>query len=279
MKAWNVNLAFCFCVQVFYKNNCFCVWLISGRFPAQCMVPLPGKCKSYPRCINHHVTRKGFLSQNCCNTIEFRFNICHDITFSTATMTEHKSNIKLSKNTPYLAIMGELWGVFCEYFGVNWPQYSGTALCILLESILMGYCKKDITPLLTHWSYVKNHFTSIRIPMLKIRQSCDCLIFNMGIPIPGKDSLYIETGPCFFSAGAAFPVPAEVTGNVELAQLCQKPSVLAQRLLAAVAGQNQQQTESMWAGDFLYLALIHDIKIGQWFWCLFHNVDDDDDTI
>ena len=37
--------------------------------------------------------------------------------------------------------------------------------------------------------------TSIGIPMLKIRRSGDRLIFNMGIPIPGKDSLYIETGP------------------------------------------------------------------------------------
>ena len=31
--------------------------------------------------------------------------------------------------------------------------------------------------------------------MLKIRRSRDHLIFNMGIPIPGKDGLYIETGP------------------------------------------------------------------------------------
>ena len=31
--------------------------------------------------------------------------------------------------------------------------------------------------------------------MLKIRWSHDHLIFNMGIPKPGKDSLYIETGP------------------------------------------------------------------------------------
>ena len=31
--------------------------------------------------------------------------------------------------------------------------------------------------------------------MLKIRRSWDRLIFNMGIPIPGKDGLYIETGP------------------------------------------------------------------------------------
>ena len=34
---------------------------------------------------------------------------------------------------------------------------------------------------------------SIGIPMLKIRRSRDRLIFNMGIPIPGKDGLYIET--------------------------------------------------------------------------------------
>ena len=31
--------------------------------------------------------------------------------------------------------------------------------------------------------------------MLKIRWSHDCLIFNMGISIPGKDGLYIETEP------------------------------------------------------------------------------------
>ena len=39
------------------------------------------------------------------------------------------------------------------------------------------------------------------IPMLKIRRSCDRLIFNMGIPIPRKDGLYIETGPRSFMRG------------------------------------------------------------------------------
>ena len=37
--------------------------------------------------------------------------------------------------------------------------------------------------------------TSKGIPMLKIRRSHDRLILNMGIPIPGKDGLYIERGP------------------------------------------------------------------------------------
>ena len=36
----------------------------------------------------------------------------------------------------------------------------------------------------------------IGIPMLKIRRSCNRLVFNMGILIPGIDSLYIETRPC-----------------------------------------------------------------------------------
>ena len=36
--------------------------------------------------------------------------------------------------------------------------------------------------------------------MFKIRQLCDCLIFDMGIPIPWKDCLYIETRPRYFSS-------------------------------------------------------------------------------
>ena len=36
------------------------------------------------------------------------------------------------------------------------------------------------------------------IPMLKIRRPTGRLIFNMGIPIPGKTVFYIETGPSLF---------------------------------------------------------------------------------
>ena len=41
---------------------------------------------------------------------------------------------------------------------------------------------------------IKCLFTRIRIPMLKIRRSRDRLIFNMGIPIPGRIS-YIAASP------------------------------------------------------------------------------------
>ena len=43
-------------------------------------------------------------------------------------MAERKSNIRLTKDTPYLALTGEVRGVFCEDFEENWPRYSGTAL-------------------------------------------------------------------------------------------------------------------------------------------------------
>ena len=32
------------------------------------------------------------------------------------------------KDNPYLALTGELWGVFCEYVWENWLRYNGTAL-------------------------------------------------------------------------------------------------------------------------------------------------------
>ena len=43
--------------------------------------------------------------------------------------------------------------------------------------------------------------------MLKIRRSPDRLIFNIGIPIPGKDGLYIETEPRLVKGPLADPYP------------------------------------------------------------------------
>ena len=39
-----------------------------------------------------------------------------------------------------------------------------------------------------------NIFYQYRDPHVKIKRLRDRLILNMGIPIPGKDGLYIETG-------------------------------------------------------------------------------------
>ena len=35
---------------------------------------------------------------------------------------------ELTKDTPYLALSGELWSVFCEYFNRIWPCYKGFLL-------------------------------------------------------------------------------------------------------------------------------------------------------
>ena len=34
----------------------------------------------------------------------------------------------IQERHPYLALTGELWGIFCEYLRENWPHYSGTTL-------------------------------------------------------------------------------------------------------------------------------------------------------
>ena len=39
-----------------------------------------------------------------------------------------------TKNTPYLALMGELWGVFCECLCENWQRYSDTACYMCLPT-------------------------------------------------------------------------------------------------------------------------------------------------
>ena len=52
-----------------------------------------------------------------------------DIAYITAvTGAEYKSEIESTKDTTYLAIMGEAWGAFYEYLWENWPRFNGTAL-------------------------------------------------------------------------------------------------------------------------------------------------------
>ena len=54
--------------------------------------------------------------------------IDHDIIYSTVVTAEFKSDFKLTTDTPYLALTGELWGVYCEDLWENWLRYNGTAL-------------------------------------------------------------------------------------------------------------------------------------------------------
>ena len=54
--------------------------------------------------------------------------IYYDITYDTViTVAESESDIRITTDTPHLALTGELWDVYCEDFGVNWWRYNGTA--------------------------------------------------------------------------------------------------------------------------------------------------------
>ena len=44
------------------------------------------------------------------------------------TKAEHELDYGSKKDTPYLALTGELWAVFSEDFGENWPRYDGATL-------------------------------------------------------------------------------------------------------------------------------------------------------
>ena len=70
----------------------------------------------------------------------YRSQTYQDITHNAVlTGTEHKSDFNSTTYTPYLALTGKLWGVTCEYFGVNGPCYNGTTLYIFrgLSSIFL----------------------------------------------------------------------------------------------------------------------------------------------
>ena len=49
--------------------------------------------------------------------------------------TEYQSDAAATKDTPYLALTGELWGVFCEYLWENWPRYNGNTLYMVLLTV------------------------------------------------------------------------------------------------------------------------------------------------
>ena len=46
-----------------------------------------------------------------------------------------ESHFRITTDTPYLALTGELYGVFCEDFGENWLPYNGTTLYLACTDI------------------------------------------------------------------------------------------------------------------------------------------------
>ena len=72
---------------------------------------------------------------------------------TTITVAESESDIIITTVTPYLALSGELWGIYCEDFGENWPHYNSTPLYYVMIYWTMRW---------KHWTvfvYVFMNFT------------------------------------------------------------------------------------------------------------------------
>ena len=55
--------------------------------------------------------------------------IWYDIAYITAVIqAEYKSEFETTKDSPYLTLTGQLWGVFCEDFQEYWLRHNGTVL-------------------------------------------------------------------------------------------------------------------------------------------------------
>ena len=52
----------------------------------------------------------------------------YNMIFHKGTEAEYQSESEPTKDTPYFALMGELWGVFCKYVGEIWPCYNSSTL-------------------------------------------------------------------------------------------------------------------------------------------------------
>ena len=41
---------------------------------------------------------------------------------------DHKSEVRLTTDNPYLTLTGELWDVYCENIGEDWLRYNSSLL-------------------------------------------------------------------------------------------------------------------------------------------------------
>ena len=70
-----------------------------------------------------------------------------------------KSEVELTKDAPYLALTGELWGVFCEDLDENWPR------CNALHCICLCLCISDsgTKVLICSWLHCQRFFIHVTI--------------------------------------------------------------------------------------------------------------------
>ena len=63
---------------------------------------------------------------------------------SLPSLRQNIKQFELTKDNPYLALTGELWGVFCEDFGKNWTHYNITSLYMCINTCYTVYYKMTL---------------------------------------------------------------------------------------------------------------------------------------
>ena len=98
------------------------------------------------------------------------------------------ANIFIQENT--------FQNVVCKMFAILYrPQYVGNNVKRRSKLNFLSFAHWYSPSRTGDHLSITCHLTSNGIPMLKIIRSHHSFIFNMGIPIPEKDGLYIEMGP------------------------------------------------------------------------------------
>ena len=102
--------------------------------------------------------------------------IYHDIAYGTAiTVAESESDFRITTDmtdTPYLALMGEQWGVFCEDFGENWPHYKNTAM----------YLVNSFRPMMYIWACEVGHHWFRKHGKWNLQKMACCLMAPNHVP-------------------------------------------------------------------------------------------------
>ena len=94
---------------------------------------------------------------------------------------------ELTKDTPYLALSGELWSVFCEYFNRNWPCYKGFLLymspiwCCACVCILLRLNELNTSPTVASHGFFSTFITRIKAMALYYLKQCCFYFFNWTI--------------------------------------------------------------------------------------------------
>ena len=107
------------------------------------------------------------------------------------TEAEHKSGWQITNYTPYLALTGELWGLFCEDLVEIWSRYNGTALYLCSIPLIYVCLNPYSNP------HVNFHQVPLRLPSLP------CMFFLFGWPpCRRSDMTLVEVSqPVYYVSG------------------------------------------------------------------------------